>query len=73
MTFEIESDVPMPQSHSRGSSYPLAQLKVGESFLIEGTRTANAVRSTFYARCKVLGIAILAREVDGGVRVWRKS
>ena len=75
MTFSIDKDVPFP-----GPRFPLADMDVGDSFLIPdsgfGVEMAAGRRQTFsllhveqqthhpYMRLE-------EREVEGGVRVWR--
>lgn len=70
MTVKIESGIPIPEStrHGRGSIYPWAQLKPGQSFLHQGSKK-SAYSSVAQAR-KRLGKDFIVRSMKDGVRIW---
>ncbi len=83
-SFKIEDDVKMPPSkRMMMSKYPLARLKVGQSFFVPGTgngrREVDGISSTIRATARRHEIAIetrvLTEKYKGketrGVRVWR--
>lgn len=68
---KIEKGIPIPKKE-RKSKYPLAEMQIGDSFLIdldgkksEGTKTYICTSST------KLGIKTIVREIPEGLRVWR--
>ena len=67
--YEIEKNVPMPNGrHGRGPKYPWKDMKVGDSFFVSGTTTANISRSANIQ----LGAGCYRTTKEGdGVRVWR--
>jgi len=80
MAFEIRDDVPMPRRAAgrQGSKYPLADLDVGQSFLVDEDIKATTVRSAvgaFMKRNPGAGKFALRNEEqeDGSVfiGVWR--
>lgn len=72
MTYKIESGIPMPNLTRKGRNarYPMGDLNVGESFLVTDA-PVKTVRGAVSARNKTKRGKFTAREVEGGVRVWR--
>jgi hypothetical protein len=70
--FKIEKGVPLiPRPGGRtGSKYPLDEMEVGDSFLVEGGTVKN-LSCTIRAHAKKVGGKFATRTVEGGVRVWR--
>jgi len=71
--FEIEKNIPLV-GRSASRKYPLAQLEIGDSFVIPCTtdkdlRSARQVASCANQRYEDKKFA--SRTVDGGIRVWR--
>lgn len=68
--YKIEDGVPLPRS-----KYPLSELEVGQSFLVESlTKTQmRSVRSSVYAIAHAIqGRKFVTRRVgDTALRVWR--
>lgn len=65
----IDKDIPLPQARSRNAKYPLANMQVGDSFLLpEGKSNA---RVAVYGRAKKLGVKVTVRQTTDGLRVWR--
>ena len=73
---KVESGIPVPARTSRQggrpSIYPFAGLDVGDSFFIPG-KTVKTMSQTASKAAKRLGIEVITRTVDGGVRVWRTA
>lgn len=80
---KIEDDVPIPSDRSRGSKYPIARLKVGQSFWFpaKSEGSVKGLRNTLMAAGRVakppipLTARVEEKEIKGktvyGVRVWR--
>lgn len=73
---KVESGIPVPartnRQGGRPSIYPFADLKVGESFFVPG-KTVKTMSQTASKAAKRLGIEVITRTVEGGVRVWRTA
>lgn len=75
---KIDKDIPIPPRTSHRKKYPVEELKVGDSILIErldnepdgriSARVANIAR--FY-RDKLEGTAYTWRYEDDNMRLWR--
>jgi hypothetical protein len=65
---QIEKDIPIPRVYS----YPYDDLEVGDSFLVEGKSIHNVCNMNTRAS-KRLGYTLVARKVEGGIRVWRTA
>lgn len=67
---QIEVGIPIPPDARslRTPKYPLAQMKVGDSFFSAKTGLSRLV--SIYKK-KNLGTNFTVRKVDGGWRVWR--
>lgn len=71
--FIVESNIPVPpiSTGPKASKYDfLKDMTTGctQSFLVPDTKTAQSV----YGAAKKMGIAVITRKVDDGVRIWRK-
>lgn len=69
--FIVESNIPVPpiSTGPKASKYDfLKDMVGGQSFLVPDTKTAQSV----YGAAKKMGIAVITRKVDDGVRIWRK-
>lgn len=72
MTYKIEKDIPIPKKRPpiKGYKYPLREMEIGDSFLVEGDG---------YLLCKKIHTHTSAlkpkkfrsRTVKEGMRVWR--
>lgn len=72
MAFEIEDRIPLPPKSSSKIKYPLAEMKVGQSFFAPGVKSsAISGRAATVAKASGDGRKYATRVVDGGVRVWR--
>ncbi len=73
--YQIDKDIPIPSiKHDRTSTiYPLKEMGIGDSFFVPDKITGKktTVRSTVIATSKRIGIKIVTRRVEGGLRVWR--
>lgn len=75
--FKLEDNVALPDSNPQPARYPLADMKVGQSFFValEGAEQEKVLRrmrgACTYAQRRSQGRRYTARPVDGGVRVWR--
>lgn len=63
---KIEKDVPMPPKWKD----IVARMEVGDSFKI-GSGKPGGTRSIILNAAKALGMKLVSRKVDGGVRFWR--
>jgi len=69
--FVVESHVPVPpiKTGRRSSKYDfMKDMTVGQSFVVADHRQAQRV----YAAAKKMGVGIITRKTDEGVRIWRK-
>jgi hypothetical protein len=79
--FQIETNIPVPTIANRGATasvYPLADMYVGDSFLVPlepvtlaDRRRVSAAIAGYTKRHKDKGLKFSVRTVDGGLRVWR--
>jgi len=73
MTFKIEDEHAIPaarQHNGRREKYPWSQLDIGQSFLVKDV-ALRSMSSTASHAGRRNGKKFIAREADGGVRVWR--
>jgi hypothetical protein len=73
--FKIETNVPIPAvPHGGGSKpiYPFAEMSVGDSFAVPD-KTRAMFSGTVAAAKKRTKFVFVSRDIDGGVRVWRKA
>lgn len=77
MTFDIEKGVPLPEPPQRGrkgSKYPLADMQVGDSFLVPTMKPEERRQSLYQlvnTKGRAMGRKFVVRVADKGVRVWR--
>lgn len=73
MTFIIESNIPAPTSrHSGWSKYPYAQMKVGDSFAVDGaSRDLVANSACAFVRRHQKKWRFSVRKTSTGYRCWR--
>lgn len=68
----IDCNVPLPGRVGGESKYPFTLMNVGDSFFVEGAKSAtllNAARA--YAKRNQGTVKFAVRTVDGGARCWR--
>lgn len=72
LEIEIESGIPIPNGAGRPpTKYPLSEMKIGQSFVIEDGPTT---RNSIYHAARHKKIKVTARKTaDGMLRVWRVS
>lgn len=74
---EIEKGIPVAKSVTRCKGNGRVQklikrMDIGDSFLLEVEgRKLKYKQRTFSAAAKSLGVKLITRTVDGGLRVWR--
>lgn len=73
---EIEKNIPIPNDRphaGRKAKYPFAEMAIGESVFFPG-ESSNGY-SAPYAAARMTatrkGMKFTARNVDGGLRIWR--
>jgi hypothetical protein len=73
--YKIEKGIPMPEKNpppGRVCRFPFAQLEIGDSFLVPEVKL-KSIRQTCFYYGKKLGRKFTSAEVEGGVRVWRRT
>ena len=69
MAIKLDKNIPLPQKTKRGSKYPWGDMKVGDSFFVEGEPKG------LYNSAKEYNIKITVRKWEEGnkkgMRVWR--
>lgn len=73
MTINIEKGVNIPKVTRVMTSKirdALSTLETGDSFFMEG-KTVNQAHGKYGAAGRQLGIKLVVRTVEGGVRIWR--
>ena len=72
---KIETDIPLPLVTRRGTRYPFAEMKIGESFFLSCASKHEALKAQatvgHCARYALGRNKIVTRTVEGGIRVWR--
>ena len=68
MGITIQKNVPVPTFRV---SWPFAEMKVGDSILVEDPGLTPRVRMAAYDFGKRNSRRFMTRSVEGGVRVWR--
>jgi hypothetical protein len=68
----IESGIEMPAIRKAPHTYPWVDMKVGDSFFVEGGN-GNSLSACASETGKKLGRRFIRRTVEGGFRVWRVS
>jgi hypothetical protein len=74
MTYKIEKHVPIPAVRGAGSKFPLEQMEVGDSFVVDikAERLAAMVAANIIRQKN--GKTFASRSVDGGkFRIWRTA
>lgn len=74
MSIEVMSGVPIPKpQRNRNSKYPFAEMKVGDSFHVDGDpEKADALlRSVSYRYGKENAVKFTVRRTESGARIWR--
>jgi len=67
--FKIEKNIPFPRS---GSMYPIAEMEVGDSFLVEDIDKRSSVVTTICRfRKEQPDRKFTTRKVEDGYRCWR--
>ena len=67
----IETNVPVPYAAKIGRpKIPMLDLNVGNSFVLQG-RKLDSVRALISTVHLITDQRLIARPVDGGIRVWR--
>lgn len=67
-TLAIEKDVPI--TSGKRATYPYKEMSVGDSFFVPEGKM-QTISNLNWRSGKALGCKFIARQVDGGVRVWR--
>lgn len=62
---KIESNIPLPADR-RSPKYPWRQMRIGDSFFVEGVRNFNPGHASTRT-----GYRFTVHRVKGGCRVWR--
>ena len=65
---QIEKDVPIVMS--KRMTYPYKEMDVGDSFFVPNGKMQTLSNANWRVG-KKLGVKFTARQVEGGVRVWR--
>lgn len=68
---KIEPGIPIPAYSYRGKArrFPIADMAVGDSFLVPYTDYAALIRAA--GRARRLGYRLVMRSLENGVRLWR--
>ena len=69
MAIKIEKNIPAPETRGRRPQYeiPWDDMKVGDSFLFEGSV------STIHRSAKAYGVNMVTKRTEEGIRVWFKG
>lgn len=68
---KIDKNIPSPPSgRGRKCKYPWVDMKIGDSFFIEGVKGRDFA-ATAYAAGKRLDMKFSVRTVEGGSRCWK--
>ncbi len=69
--FKIEKGIPLPPVRRRMTLYPLANMEVGDSILVQESDQGR-IRSTIWQFARRNGVKFVSRkESDGAIRIWR--
>lgn len=69
MTIQIDKNVPLPDT-KQSSTYPFADMEVGDSFFVEGA-TPNKLQNAASHWRKKRNMKFAARREANGTRIWR--
>ena len=67
---ELQIDKNVPIVMSKRMTYPYKEMDVGDSFFVPNGKM-QTLSNANWRMGKKLGARFTARQVDGGVRVWR--
>jgi hypothetical protein len=67
---KIESHIPIPIKKRGNRKYPWDQMKVGDSFFVEGV-TQNSLSTAAKYQTTKSGIKFTTAAEGSGIRVWR--
>lgn len=73
---QIEKGIPIPDNATKTGSkkksqWPVTQMDVGDSFLVEGKTTSDKEYAAIYNVARYHGMRVKGSTVEGGLRVWR--
>ena len=68
-TMKIDKNVPIPAKSKKGKNDFVADMKVGESFLVDDAKQKDNMRFAFRYR----GLNCTVRKVPEGYRIWRSE
>lgn len=68
-TMKIDKNVPIPAKSKKGKNDFVADMKVGESFLVADAKQKDNMRFAFRYR----GLNCTVRKVPEGYRIWRSE
>ena len=75
--YEIETGIPLPDTADgapkKNMKYGFHRLDVGQSIFVPDQRTDGSAACSAREHGRRNGKSFVARAVDGGVRIWRKS
>ena len=66
---KIDKNVPIPAKSKKGKNDFVADMKVGESFLVDDAKQKDNMRFAFRYR----GLNCTVRKVPEGYRIWRSE
>jgi len=69
----VQTDIPLPAKKASIAPLPLGALQVGDSFMIEGESYKSKIVAYVRAYGYKHGMTYACHNVEGGVRIWRKS
>lgn len=72
MNYPIDKNIPAPAGYTVQEipKYPFMEMQVGDSFFVPSVKQSTMGGYVAWAG-RILHRRFTAREVDGGVRVWR--
>ena len=69
---KIERNIPPPEyTQDNRVKYPFRELKVGDSFFVDGKEKGHRARAAARQMTVRTNITLLTRSENGGVRIWR--
>ena len=68
----IDKDVPPPLPRTV-KKYPHEEMRVGESFFVEGVKMQVVLNANWRAQNRQAGMRFTARKEGNGIRVWRTA
>jgi len=70
MSMQIDKDVPLPKVGKRNHLYPYRDMEIGDSFFVEGAKIETILNANWRWGVRLIR-KFIARQEEGGVRVWR--